>query len=165
MSLKAAHGREEFSEEHLAVLRGKGNGVPLALACVLQDVPRIAGLFKDPSACAVRVYRTVATVCGVRLEPQLDIELSVGQWLVHSEHDGLPHCTGLVVHADGETSTLYEGGKSVKLQTSAVADMVVQAADKKTMVMFQVFTTGMAQVPKFEALLDMEAGAEGSTFD
>ena len=84
---------------------------------------------------------------------------------MHSEHDGLPHCTGLVVHAEGETCTLYEGGKSVSLQANAVADMVLQAADKKTIVMFAVFTTMMSQVPKFEALLDMEAGAEGNTLD
>ena len=150
--------------EHTLLLR-RGNGILMALACVLQDGSGVAPLCAQAAASATRAYRTVAAMCRVRLEPKLDWGPSPGRWLVHSEHDGMPRCTGVVVHPDAETCTVYEGGKSVSLPTSTLDDMAGRALDKKTIVLFEVFPTGLGQVSKLEPLLDLVAGCDGDGLD
>ena len=154
--------RTEVCGFDTSILGKPMNAIPMALSFVLGDKTQIAGLFKDtPDGTGLRAYREVAAATGVTLVPMIDPKLTPGSWLVHSEHNGLPHCTGVTVDGTGSTCMVYAYTYQYAMPMQHFRDLVQQSLDEKTMVFFYVHTgAGAAPPSKHDALLDLMAGNE-----
>lgn len=148
------------------VLLAAGNCIPLAVACVTANFGVATRYVQSsqgpPSQGAVRgrVYRDVASDCGVHLVPCWELpEPGAGQWLVHVENGGRAHCFGVRAQAVDEFEVYFDGNV-VSMSWLQLQGLLNGAVDRKTAVFFQVYTAPAAVIAKeyMASLLDLTAG-------
>ena len=109
-------------------LLAQGQCIPLAVGCLLGNVESIGDLFAGVPP-AMRAYRDVAAAVGISLVPVLDVSLSAGSWLVHSEAGGLLHCIGVSVNRSATDCAIYTGGKTYALRMAEFNAIVAASVD------------------------------------
>lgn len=147
-----------------AKLRTDGNCIPLAI-CMLQKTADVIGNRIDiPDAAKARSYRECQSLCSVMLSPIFCVSsLSPGQWLLHSELLGRPHCIGVRVGVDGNCM-LYDSCFTYSMSLQALHEIVQSSIDAQLIVAFRV---EQAEAPLSQTdgtastLLDLRAGSGG----
>ena len=94
------------------ILGREGNCIPMAIASLQETFAvAVARLELETSdAKKVRTYREVSLKLGVFLNPHLSLPREPkGNWLIHMENGGSPHCMGLRFENDGTTVVFHEG--------------------------------------------------------
>ncbi len=154
------------------VLLSKGNCIPAALLDSVAGKEAKLDELRDNnkqsnvqvSVRDARTYRSVQTNYGVRLLPSQGYRVTrPGEYLVHAECDGKPHCVR-VVRVD-DTVVVCNGRARHTIDAKDAAACSAEAIDGQSIVTFEVFQSG--QEPKWPTeppmdvlleLLDLQAG-------
>ena len=165
-----ATASEEKSVPH--VLSQDGNCIPAAIAQLTgrtaeiasklqQRTPANAEFAQRDTANRVRSYKECAALASVTLVPQADFPTGSGDYLLHVENGGRPHCAALRTRDDGSCE-LVDGSTSWEIPAGVVATATATGVDAPTLVVFRLVTEAARGVGKEEkVLLDAEAGAGG----
>lgn len=137
-----------------SVLEQNGNCIPAAIANMLgkrsETQEALAG---DSDAYVLRSYKQCEILCNVKLVPHLQFEdLKVGNFLLHSEGNGKPHCVGLCIESD--SCLVYDVDGVYKLSRMSAAQAIVSGADASTCVYFRVLEA--SEDPKDFAWEDLD---------
>ena len=142
-----------------------GNSIVSALAGLLYKRAQLQATLSEASvesnqarARKLRTYREAAGMCQTELRSMfLQQSLpATGQWLVHTENNGRPHCFGMDCH---DADIVFFIDKNSFTLTRQIANSVfLTCDDRKTVVLFEVNSTKPAAVMS-EALLDLLSGS------
>lgn len=137
---------EKFSEERQEKmttgqreLDKRGNCIPAAIAALLskQDMVEEA-LEANSENPKLRSYAECELLCQVKLIPHLSFqELKQGNFLLHSEAGGKPHCVGLHLY-DGDLCIVYDASCVFKLSRASLEDAINSGTDSSTCVFFRL---------------------------
>ncbi len=165
--------KTEYVDSVDDVLLQRGNCIPAALLDSVADKDAKVAALKDnskqsnaqASGRGARTYRSVQADYGVRLLPCQGYRvLRPGQYLLHAECNGQPHCVRAV--RDGDTVVVCNWRARYTVDAKAAAACSTEAIDGQSIVTFEVFPPG--QEPKWPTeppadvllgLLDLKAVA------
>ena len=115
--------------------------------CILAAIAAVTGkgalvreaLAAEPHDVSCRSYRECEELCQVKLVAHLTFrELKEGNFLLHSEAGGVPHCVGLTLTSGSDQCVVHDIGCIYKLSKLALAEAVETGMDSSTCVYFQV---------------------------
>ncbi|CAK0792945.1 unnamed protein product, partial [Prorocentrum cordatum] len=153
----------------------RGNCIPCAFAAVTGQWQSVREKISGQQVADFRKYRDVAELLGTIFFPRASLQdCKEGRYLLHAEHDGLPHCVGAVFQ-HGEV-VIFEKGKAQKMSVSAFEECYASALDIKTVVAFCLDEDGIddGESSRLDGLLDLlaagddegsEASCDGESFD
>ena len=167
-----------------SVLRGTGNCIPAAVSLLLERTSDVEQAVvadsqgqgaesRAPTRPSTRSYRECEKLLGVNLIPHLpendstSMQLQPGNFLLHMENGGTPHCVGLCVPDDLSLEiTVLDASNNISIQTSSLDSALRDGVDGITCILFNVTHAEKQISPHtcwepdgLEGLLDLEAGA------
>jgi len=158
-------------------LRSGGNCIVLALWSLLGGEEFSHQQFVDMSIEANvqaqqrkhRTYFAVAQSAELDLHGRVGIDLGKdGEYLLHTEPQGIPHCVGVKIHGNGKNATVYDAGYKYDLLSASFMDHLHSAMDAFAFVTFtlqaptEVYDISYAQSATTH-LLQLMAGASSSS--
>ena len=160
--LRAVTSKVVSDVELSANLLADGNCIPLAICSLQKTIEAVGRKIGIPTEVIARSYRECQSLCGVTLSPLLDpSQMCTGQWLLHCELLGRPHCVGARIGVDG-TCSIYDAGSIYTTRLDELRDMVESSIDAKLIVIFRIGSDAQSlQMSENVAktLLDLHAGS------
>ena len=168
-----------------SILRASGNCIPAAVSLLLQrvsDVERAVvadgncsrGQVVDPGAPTgptTRSYRECEKLLAMKFLPcfpeqdSASTQWQPGNFVLHMENGGQPHCVGLHVANDLAVKVL-DASNTFQIEASILDQAMQDGCDSHTCVLFSIARAAEQITPHacwepqaLEALLDLEAGA------
>ena len=101
--------------------------------------------------------------CGLYMEPSVGCTIGgPGEYLLHSEMDGCPHCIAVKVVDDyGRMHcTVYDGPHECNMPLTELREKASAAVDQRSFVTFKTTKTipGSVETPPIMKLLELQAG-------
>lgn len=122
-------------------LEKHGNCILAAIAAVTgkETLVRQALAAEPHEDVSCRSYRECEELCQVKLVAKLTFrELKEGNFLLHSEAGGVPHCVGFTLTSGSDSCVVHDSGCVYRLSKLALAEAVETGIDSSTCVYFQV---------------------------
>ena len=165
----------ESIEEPMAdeVLHLQGNCIPLAIARLMpekiSDIKKLleANNHKNKEAAqrGSRCYASVLTSLSIAVTPEHELNIEdKGKYLLHTDHDGNPHCLARQVGDNGLVS-VWDGRYKTTMLLDQLLSFGEKATDASTIVTFRIAGSldaaevGAAAKPPAHVLLGLHAGA------
>ncbi|CAE7603156.1 unnamed protein product [Symbiodinium natans] len=135
-----------------SVLRQNGNCIPAAVALLLAKISDVEEALSD-NGCrenasfkkrALRSYRDCATLLHLQFLPQPDLSLGCwkpGNFLLHVEHEGQPHCVGLRVNSVESIDVIDACGES-RIDSSILEEALTAGLDACSAMVFKICKAG-----------------------
>ncbi len=146
LELLTSHLRDAPLPPNAAVLRRDGNCIPLGLwrlldshrPSILETASRDSLVNRAAASRGVRSYSECWTEYGLCGTPHLGFEpAGGGDFLLHVEDHGRPHCIPVRVDAGRNTVLGWHAEGSFEMLFRQFADMCLQSVDSKTLLCFQ----------------------------
>ena len=162
----------EVPVEHEELL-AQGNCIPLALVRLLpdrlEDVLKVLNKKDHKNAAAkrsgTRCYSFMLNELSIQVAPRYGLRLEgAGQYLLHSEHDGNPHCLGCHIRDNGLVE-IWDGVYKTRMNTSELIQFGAASLDSGTIATFQIVGDAQpdpdaaAEASACSILLGLHAGA------
>ena len=112
----------------------------------------------DAASQKVRRYVDCQLIFGAHLKPCVQPQLEAGEYLLHHQPYGKPHCECLTVQADG-THTIRFHTSAHAVSADVFVDCWQRAVDRKALVAFQLCRRPVDQDFPTHRLLMLQAGA------
>ncbi len=152
----------------------KGNCIYAAVMHLIGRTAEIRAVLSDTesaisvaaNARGVRSYVSVRDSLQLGLAPHRGCEFPVaGLYLLHTEHDGNPHCVAVTYPEDDSPVTIIDGRRRWSVSKDVWSVSLLEAVDRCTMITFRVFETANEVVwpdatmqDALAGLLDLQAG-------
>jgi hypothetical protein len=134
------------------VLLQHGNCIPMALYHLTGECNRpaiityISNMSDHLNAEAVergtRSYRDTAALLGEQIAPVAFAVLQVGDYLLHTEHKGRPHCISVRVPDDNTMCSCFIGKHVAECSKEDLQKLMETSADFSTMRLFKRYAAG-----------------------
>lgn len=159
--------RRPLGDRH--ILRESGNCIPAAIAALSSSEEQIVAAlrvedseencFHQTRGC--RSYKQCQKLFQVKLLPSLDISsIDSGNYLLHTESSGKPHCVALIVDKGAGSVKVVDVESSLHVPWASFADSLRSGVDASTAVVFKVVPEAEVadeEAADLEALLDLQA--------
>ena len=154
-------------------LPAQGNCIPLALVRLLpdklEDVLKLLNKKDHKNAAARRTgsrcYGFILKQLSIAVAPRYGLMLDgAGQYLLHSEHDGNPHCLSCHIRDNGLVE-IWDGVYKTRMNKSELMQFGAVALDSSSIATFQIFKDAQsepettAEASACSILLGLHAGA------
>ena len=147
-SIAAKANESHVIQELDEVLEQPGNCIPCALFHLVPNAHNLLAKLKDDAGPdnvvamnrRVRTYKDSQRLSGVALHPSLGFNVrTVGNYLIHSEGHGRPHCIAIkVTGTQANDAELFDGKQVWKISRQALQSCAGECVDKSTIVTFRV---------------------------
>ena len=137
----------EGAVESPPVFKKRGNCIGRALFYTHGTSDSIEAVFDDASledniraaTRGHRSYESVSATIGITLAASYGgIPQKPGKYLIHSEPNGRPHCSGLTISDDGETYEFYDAGDKISCTAMQYKEAAHSAIDGILLCHFQI---------------------------
>ena len=168
LRLNASSVRETSRVAKTSNLCQAGNCIPAAVALLLDNVAQIEELVSSDSRReGCRSYADCEKLLKIHFAPMPAADLScleTGDYVLHLEHQGKPHCVAMSVTVPGRV-VVQDVPQTFELEVSTLKTIMTRAVDRCVSMVFRLHTRGEANLQHdlwseaaLQTLLTLQAG-------